>query len=328
MDIRILSFIFALLLLALTRYNSASMPLPIEPPSQTAASAGNNQTAEIFRYEPSPLPSSSPAPSPLAAAVSAVVPSPVTGSSPEPVLDLDIKPEDLGSRDAALFDLKTGEVLFMKGGEEPRPIASISKLMTAILAKEIFPPDAQYSLAAEDFADPSFHPDLRPGDVLTLEEALHIMLIQSDNAVASAIARSYGQADFVKKMNEKAQELRMVNTAFFDPTGLADNVSTPRDLLRLAQYISKNQPQIFEITRIPAITLITRQGKRFNLRNTDLLAGKMPTLLGGKTGLTDAAGGCLLAVFSNGRRDIMSVVLGSADRFGDTEKLVNFSRKF
>lgn len=337
MDIRILSFVFALLLLGLTRYNNAPVSSPIaptEPPRAVAASAAKSQTAEVFRYEPSPSPSPLSVESVLIVAPEiAASPSPAMGpgSSPisaEPVLDLNLAAEELNARDAALFDLKTGEVLFMKGSEEPRPIASISKLMTAVLAKEIFSPDVEFVMAAEDFSDPYFHPDLRQGDILTLDEALHIMLIYSDNAVAAAVARTYGWTDFVKKMNEKARELRMINTAFFDPTGLADNVSTPRDLLRLAQYISKSQPQIFEITRIPAITLITRRGKRFNLRNTDLLAGQMPTLLGGKTGQTDTAGGCLLVVFSNGRRDIMGIVLGSADRFADMEKLVNFSRKF
>ncbi|MBI1975216.1 MAG: D-alanyl-D-alanine carboxypeptidase [Parcubacteria group bacterium] len=357
MDIRILSFLFAFLLLALTRYNpgegAGSKVIPSVPPAMQKV-ALREDVATVFRYESpatssrsterptfqvakapegvmlsiTPSPSSpslqsspelsfelSPVPSPALSPVTVVVPMP----SARPTLVL-------SARNAGLFDLQTGEAIFIKGLESAVPIASISKLMTAVVARETLPRESEFVLSGEDFVGASFHPDLVVGDILTLEEALQLMLLQSDNAVARAVARTYGRDAFVEQMNEKAKELNMVATVFVDPTGIDQNRASTRDLVRLAQYIFLRHPQIFDLTRVPSLILITKAGKQLSLKNTNELVGKLVGLVGGKTGFTDEAGGCLLTVFMSNGRVFISVVLGSSDRFGDTEKIVTFSK--
>lgn len=319
MDVRILSFLLAILLLAITRYNREEVAAPaIEVKEETSVAASEKKAPEVFEYQKENLQAKVIAPNPS--------PSPQATPSPTPVPLLLVS--DLKAREAALFDLRTGELLFTKGTEGPAAIASISKLMSAVIAKEIFEPNATFVMAAEDFAEVLHHPDLQPGDTFTFNEALHLLLIQSDNAVSRAIARTYGMELFVQKMNAKARQIHMAQTVFVDPAGLGNNVASSRDLLRLAQYITKFEPNLFEITKIPLMTLITKNGKRLNLKNTNQLIGAIPNFIGGKTGFTEEAGGCLMIVLESREREMVSVVLGSEDRFGDTEKLIEYSKRF
>jgi D-alanyl-D-alanine carboxypeptidase len=197
--------------------------------------------------------------------------------------------------------------------------------MTAVVAKEILPPETTILLSAEDLALEGHHPSFEPNDTLRLEEALYLLLISSDNSVAQAISRAVvTSAEFVSKMNEKAALLGMSSTHFSNPSGLNGNVSTANDLLRLAQYIDAFHPNLWHISRQPAITIITKAEKTIELKNTNILIGKIPGLLGGKTGYTPEAAGSLLLLFDVGSERLLSVVLGSPDRFGDSQKIISW----
>ncbi|MFN7088372.1 MAG: hypothetical protein ACK4NX_00900, partial [Candidatus Paceibacteria bacterium] len=113
-------------------------------------------------------------------------------------------------------------------------------------------------------------------------------------------------------------------TTFTTPTGLDGNVSNPVDLFLLSKYIAKEHPLIFEISRQPNISLVSRQGKTYRLKNTNALIGKLPGILGGKTGYTPESNGSLLLYYEVGKTKIISVVLGSSARFSDTEVLYNW----
>lgn len=298
MDNRILAIIFAFTLLLVTNSNKTTLSLP-----EISATA-----SKIGLSSPSPSPSVSPKISPS--------PSP-TSSSPS-----------LQARSAGLFEVDSAFAIFQKNQENPQPIASLTKLMTAVISLEELGEEAKVTILPEDLLVESRHPNLAPGDIFTLRETLYFLLLPSDNAVAKALSRATTTEEtFVQIMNAKARSLGMMETSFSNPTGLNGNLSTPGDLFLLGRYILENHPLIFGISQLPEITLINKQGKSYRLKNTNLLLGKVPKILGGKTGYTPEAGGSLLLVFEAGEKKLLSVVLGSEDRFGDTENLYNWYRK-
>jgi D-alanyl-D-alanine carboxypeptidase len=117
----------------------------------------------------------------------------------------------------------------------------------------------------------------------------------------------------------------MVNTSFFDPTGLSTlNFSTAEDLEKLAIYILKNAPDFFLITRTPTLSIQEQMtGVRRSIINNNVFAGR-PWFIGGKTGYTDDARGNLLTMLSHNNRTFTISILGSSDRFGDTERIIDW----
>jgi len=322
MDVRVLSFLFAFLMLALTRYNRVDPARLAQKSESLRANAVAARDAEFetakteFGLAGDVHAASSPAPIPTETPRAAFSTLPAAPARPRTLSEV------ISARHAAVFDLQTGEALYSKGSDGPVMIASISKLMTAIVAYELFPPTSTIEFRVEDLAGFSHHSELGTGDRMGFKEAMALMMIQSDNSVARALARTYGYDAFLSKMNEKARALNMKGTHFEDPTGYAANRASTRDLLRMAQYILSERPEIFAITRIPSRTISTLEGKRLVLKNTNEFAGALAGFVGGKTGFTDEAGGCLLTVVVDDGRTYMAVVLGSSDRFGDTKRLI------
>ena len=227
---------------------------------------------------------------------------------------------------ALVFETSRQKILWQKDGlRESRPIASLTKLMTAVIAKEIMLPDTPITLAPEDLLVEGHHQNLQAGDFLSLEEAFYLLLVSSDNSIAQALSRTQTtEPEFIAKMNQKANALGMTRTTFSNASGLNGNLSTPADLFLLARYINQNHPDIWSISAQPNITIITRAGKTLELKNTNALIGKVPGLIGGKTGYTPQAAGSLLLVFEVGEERLVSVVLVSSDRFGDTQKIISW----
>lgn len=196
------------------------------------------------------------------------------------------------------FDEKGREkILFEKNSSERMPIASLTKLMTAVVALEIYSPQ----------------------DITSLEELLNVMLIQSNNEAAYTLANYVSQKGFVELMNLKAEILALSNTHFANSTGIdhLDQYSTTLDLVKLTQYIFLEQPKIFEITR---------QEIYQDRANTNELLKKIPEIIGGKTGQTPNANGCLLLVLKtpNNHGYLINIILGSDDRFLEMENLINW----
>jgi len=163
--------------------------------------------------------------------------------------------------------------------------------------------------------------DFKPGEIFSASDLMKAMLVVSSNDAAEALANSYDYQNFRNLMRGKSFELEMNDTSFSDPSGLSIlNQSTPADLEKLINYILKNRPEIFEITRANSIIKEISSGKARKILNNNKFAGRTD-FLGGKTGYTDEAGGNLISLFQANGRKLLIIIFGSQDRFGETEKL-------
>jgi D-alanyl-D-alanine carboxypeptidase len=319
MSAHVLAITFVLLMVQLTLFNRwqaerANTQVP-EPPKIIAS---------LSQPRAAPSAAPSPTPSPIISSSSTPTPSPTGQIMPYGAQEVPPLPK-LTARAYLLVERGKG-VRLAKNESAYLPIASVAKLMTALVFQEHFPDDARVTISDDDLKLSGNTVGLAAGDTLAKDEALKILLVTSNNAVAQAMAEAVGEADFLKLMNARARSLGMVQTFFADATGLSELTrSTPNDLVILLDYLSLSAPEILGVTRTPNWTLFTRSEKRYELRNTNELLGTVQGIVGGKTGYTDAAGGCLVTVFEWRRRTFYAVVLGSADRFADMRALIEYA---
>ena len=235
---------------------------------------------------------------------------------------------DLKSSAALVLDQDTNEVLFSKNSEAVLPIASLTKLMTAVVVTEAqLPLDEVIAISQED-VDTEKHSGsrLKVGTRLTRGEMLHLALMSSENRAAHSLGRSYpgGLDAFVVAMNQKAQELGMADTHYVEPTGLSSrNQSSARDLATLVKAAHEHQI-IRELSTSPEYQVAV--GKRqLQFRNTNLLV-RNPTWDIGlqKTGYISEAGRCLVMQAQLAGRKLIMVFLdstGKYSRIGDAERV-------
>jgi D-alanyl-D-alanine carboxypeptidase len=216
------------------------------------------------------------------------------------------------------------KIIFEKNGNTQLPIASLTKLMTAVIVLDNY--NLSDTIVVDKIAD-SQNPmkqDVKLGDMMPVESFLDIMLIESSNKSAYALSEKMGEPAFVSLMNRKAREIGMENTFFIDPTGLSpENVSTANDLASFAKYILKNYPLIAEISRIKEL-YVPGVG---DIINTNQILQEFPNVICSKTGFTTEAKGCLLLVMNNPQNNnyLISVILGADDRFSEMKKLIDYS---
>ncbi len=243
---------------------------------------------------------------------------------------IDAEPQ-VGARAAGLWNLSARETLWSQNSDAPQGIASLTKLMTALVARQYASSTAILTLTADDLAVESVNKDLRVGDQFTRDEALYFLLISSDNAIARAVGRTVfrgGIPEFVARMNRIAQELGMARTRFDDPVGLGKDVSSVSDLAVFARFVEQQYPELLSFSKYARLTIVTEQGRTFVLNNTNAILSQIPGFLGSKTGYTPEAGGSLLVVFKTDAGIFASIVLGSNDRFGDTNEILSwYSRR-
>lgn len=216
------------------------------------------------------------------------------------------------------------KILVEKSSTEKLPIASLTKLMTAIVVWDNY--DLSDKAVVSKLADlqAPMKTDVKAGQVLPVYSLLEIMLIESSNKSAFALAEKMGVQKFVFEMNQKAAELGMADTSFADPMGISSqNVSTAQDLVKLAKNILKNYPLISSISREKEIN-IEGFGR---VENTDELLGQVPEIVCGKTGFTTEAKGCLLLVMDNPADNnyFINVILGAEDRFSEMKKIIQYT---
>lgn len=145
-------------------------------------------------------------------------------------------------------DLESGKTLLSKNSEQARPAASITKMMTATIARENIDENKKITLTDSMLAPAGNSSVLYAGREIDIKTLLKAVLIQSSNDAAEALAQAAGKENFLALMNQKAAELGMENTVFFDPCGLnPKNKSTPADLAKLVAYVHKNHPEILAI---------------------------------------------------------------------------------
>ncbi len=238
---------------------------------------------------------------------------------------------DIRAAAAIIFNPETGQVLWEENAQDKRSIASITKVMTALVFLEDNPDLSQEITVERGDVYAASTTYLRANERLTLDNVLHLTLIASDNAAARALARVShgGTSSFVERMNEKAIELGLESTSFADPSGLNPaNVSSAYDLSRLISFASANDT-LAPIMRTAEYTARTSR-RSVTIRNTNhLVRGGEVDVLGGKTGFISKAGYCLATLLKlpQSNHQVAVVVLGAGSnngRFWETRHLFNW----
>lgn len=224
-----------------------------------------------------------------------------------PIRDWKVADPNLNAEIALVSDIDTGFMFFQKNLNLRRPIASITKLMTALLVKEQLSSDTQVLVSEKAInIDGAKNNSLQAGEIFKADDLMKIMLLISSNKAAEAFAESLDSQNFVGQMNAEAKNLNMTRSSFADSSGLnMANQSTAEDLKRLTQYILQNYPEIFALTQIDQTTIVSQNLKiEHLLENTNLMAHTPLILkdldikyLGGKTGFTDEAKETYLGLF-------------------------------
>ena len=230
------------------------------------------------------------------------------------------------ARNAIVLDPATGEVLYEKNSSRSVPIASLTKLMTAMVFLEQKPDlMREVEITPAEIAGAG-HTQLRRGEHAPLGELLHMSLMCSDNCATRVIALESGlpHANFVARMNKKAVELGLTGAHFVESTGLDEhNVATASDVARML-HAAANEPLIAEITTTRSYQFRTER-RRHAISNTDRLLYGRYEILGGKTGFIMEAGYCFATWVRTQGRDLIAVVLGAptnATRFADAVRLI------
>jgi D-alanyl-D-alanine endopeptidase (penicillin-binding protein 7) len=232
-------------------------------------------------------------------------------------------------------NLTTGKIYFEKDPTVVRPIASISKLFTAIVAEKRLDPNAIVTVASSSitgFDSTSSPSTIIPGESFTVHDILYDMLLVSSNDAATTIADNYAnvagdanpnsRADFVSLMNASAASLGMTETSFKDPSGLSSsNISSADDLFKLARYLYDKEPGILAIEKTPEYDVPTTTAPNpvhnaHTFVNIDPFVYD-PHYIGGKTGRTDAAGETMLSLFNlsiNGVDNPIAIIVLHSDQ--------------
>ena len=234
----------------------------------------------------------------------------------------------LQSASALVLDQSTGAVLFEKNAGAVLPIASITKLMTAMVALDAKPSLDEMLVIGEDDVDmlKGTRSRLRVGTHLSREEMLRLALMSSENRAASSLASHYpgGREAFIVAMNQKAQMLGLTDTQFSDPTGLtAANVSSARDLVRMVAA-AHQYPLIREFTTATEYQ-VKIAGRTQSFHNTNSLVKSSSWDIGlSKTGYISEAGKCLVMhAWLNNKPTIIVLLdsLGKMTRIGDANRI-------
>jgi D-alanyl-D-alanine endopeptidase (penicillin-binding protein 7) len=232
---------------------------------------------------------------------------------------------------AIIYNPQTGKVLWESHAQDQRSIASITKVMTAVVFLEDSPDLSQTVIVQRADMRGASTTYLKAGDKVTKEDLLHLMLIASDNAAARVLARSssYGAEGFVARMNQKALDLGLTTTKYADTSGLlAANLSSAYDMARLITYVS-TVPQISNVMQKQEY-VATAGRRRINIHSTNQLVRMGDVdVQAGKTGFITKAGYCLATLLRlpQGGPQVAVVVLGAksnAGRFWETRHLFNW----
>ena len=231
-------------------------------------------------------------------------------------------------RAAIVVDLTTGQILYQQDQGTRYAEASLTKMMTAMVAADLTPLDTVITVpAAATQVEPN-HMGISSGEKLTVRELLEGMLLDSGNDAAEALAMGIvDRAKFLDFMNQKAAALHLRATHFTNPSGLddADHYSSAYDLAVVGATLLADYPDIRAIVGSKQVSIYSSpQHKAFNPINIDRLLSTYPGAIGIKPGYTGAAGYCLAAAATRNGRTILVVVLGSTQHFTDAATLLDF----
>lgn len=235
-------------------------------------------------------------------------------------------PPDMSAKNIFIQDVNTGEVLYQKDADQAIYPASTTKIATALVVFD------EYNLS-QVFEIKKSYPDgqglgLSPGQKFLGLDLLNAMLVYSANDAAESLADNDpdGREAFMAKMNALSERYLLHNTHFKNPTGLDEegHYSSAADLARLAGVAMKNQ--LFRrIVSSENVVVKTIDGKdSYSVQNTNQLLGKISGVVGIKTGFTEKAGESVITEYSQNGTTFIIAIFGSNDRFGDTQKAINW----
>jgi len=226
-----------------------------------------------------------------------------------------------------IADLGNGSILASSDLDSTAPIASVTKLMTALVAAEEIDLDGRVRVTSPTFVT-SLIPRLSERSSVSMYSLLQLLLVESSNEAAETIAGEIGRDEFIEAMNAKARQLGMLDTNFADPSGLSsENVSSLGDLYTLTRYIEQNKKFIFDITVDEELSTVQSGGEFVDLVNFNHVEG-LDNFVGGKVGETNAAGQTSVSLhqveFQGEDRVLVVILLGSEQRTEDIKTLISY----
>jgi D-alanyl-D-alanine carboxypeptidase len=251
----------------------------------------------------------------------------------------------VGAKSAIVYDVHAKKVLYSKNAQQQLPLASLTKMMTALLAVEVL--DETKNIAVSSSAlDIEGDSGLFSNESWNIKDLISFTMVTSSNDGAGALAAAVGSLlhstpqtipevnienmdTFVQTMNNRASELGLQKTRYSNPTGLDEEatggVGSAEDMSKLLAYIWENEPKVLEYTNVASKAFVSEDNLVHVAENTNESVQHIPGLIGGKTGFTNLAGGNLAVIYDAGlNHPIVVVVLGSTieGRFSDVETLV------
>ena len=243
-----------------------------------------------------------------------------------------VKVDDVHAKEYLVVDVKSNTLLAASDRDRELPIASLTKLMTALVAAEEI--DLEKEVVLQDGVAEwvtTLIPRLSGSYRVSMHSLLQLLLLESSNEAAEVIAAQLGRATFIERMNARAQELGLSHTTFTDPSGLDDgNVSSTEDLFRLLQYMLHNRGFLLELTRDQHLPTAYASGQFGELANFNKLEGV--NFVAGKIGETTAAGQTSVSLHvvpvDDEDRLIAIILLGTDERTADITRLLDHVSKW
>lgn len=229
-----------------------------------------------------------------------------------------------------IADIESNTILASSDMDDVAPIASLAKLMTALVATEYINLDTTVYTAQPTFVQ-SLVPRLADRGRVSMYSLLQLLLIESSNEAAEVIAAQLGREEFIERMNEMAQAIGMDDTVFADPSGLSsDNQSSVRDLFQLTQYLYKHRRFVLDLTadqHLPTVYVSGEFGELMNFNKVESL----DNFIGGKIGETRAAGQTSITLHKltvgETERTLAVIILGSSSRSADVRELLSYAEE-
>jgi serine-type D-Ala-D-Ala carboxypeptidase (penicillin-binding protein 5/6) len=224
-------------------------------------------------------------------------------------------------------DIETGEIILVKNENQPLPIASITKLMTSVIADESNGLSELVKVSQRAIDTYGKQGRLAVNETYKVSEIMYPLILESSNDAAEAIAESFDRNTFIQNMNEKANEIGMNNTNFSDPSGLSSrNISTVSDLFKLSRYVDQYRNYIFNITSLN----VYKFNNKTWYNNSKFKSDK--NYYGGKNGYIDEAGHTQVVIFDmnfkGDNRKIAFIILNTSDLETNIYGLKNYVSKY
>ncbi|HEY4494510.1 MAG TPA: serine hydrolase [Candidatus Paceibacterota bacterium] len=238
--------------------------------------------------------------------------------------NIEERPKNSISAEAYIMgNLETGEIYAVQNSTAVFPIASLSKLVTALISLHTIPQDKEIVITESMLLAYGEAGHLKEGEIFKVNELYYPLLLESSNDAAEALAQTYGYVDFIKSMNLFVAELGMNYTSFKDASGLSSgNISNANDLFTLAKYIYKNEKDLLSITRMKSMYLSTTTLHNSHEWKTINPFAYDPNFIGGKTGRTIEAKESMISMFnySYNNKIYPLVIIVLRSEFSDREK--------